>query len=149
MKKKIIGYTLGSFDLFHIGHLNILKKAKEQCDYLIVGINSDETIMALKNKVPIIPFDERCEIVRAIKYVDEVIRVDVPAKYQNGTDYNIRRSADIVFSGDDHKDDPDWQELIKYKETHGGKVVMFPYTKTTSSTIIREVLNERVKTDKK
>ena len=69
----IIGYTTGVFDMFHIGHLNILRSAKERCDYLIVGLNSDETMLRCKNKLPIIPYAERKQILESIKYVDEVV----------------------------------------------------------------------------
>ena len=145
MNKKIIGYTCGSFDLFHIGHLNILKKAKKQCDYLIVGLNSDETMIRCKNKAPIIPFSERKQILEAIKYVDEVIKVECQQKDSKADDWNYRLSANIVFSGDDHSSSPEWQELIKYKAQHGGKVVFFPYTKSTSSTLIRKTLEGTTK----
>lgn len=143
MKNKIIGYTCGSFDLFHIGHLNILKKAKEHCDYLIVGLNSDETMLRCKNKLPIIPYSERKQILEAIKYVDEVIKVECPQKDSKADDWKYRTSADIVFSGDDHSSSPEWQELINYKKEHGGKVIFFPYTKSTSSTLIRKVLEDK------
>lgn len=140
--KKIIGYTVGSFDLFHIGHLNILKKAKENCDYLIVGINSDETMLRCKNKLPVIPYEERKEILEAIKYVDETVKVECPQKGAKADDWEIRLKSDIVFSGDDHRNSPEWQELINYKKIHGGRVIFFPYTKTTSSTLIRKVLSK-------
>lgn len=144
--KKTIGYTVGSFDLFHIGHLNILKKAKAQCDYLIVGLNSDETMVRCKNKAPIIPYSERKQILEAIKYVDEVVKVECPHKDTKADDWHYRLSADVVFSGDDHNTSPEWQELIEYKSKHGGKVVFFPYTKTTSSTLIRKILEEKIAT---
>lgn len=141
--KKIIGYTCGSFDLFHVGHLNVLKKAKKQCDYLIIGLNSDETMLRCKNKLPVIPYNERKEILEAIRYVDKVIKVECPRQNAKADDWQQRLDADIVFSGDDHCESPEWQELIQYKKTHGGKVVFFPYTKTTSSTLIRKILEDR------
>ncbi len=73
MKKYKVGYTTGTFDLFHIGHLNIIKRAKEQCDYLIVGVSTDEVVMSYKHHYPVIPFEQRIEIVAALKYVDEVV----------------------------------------------------------------------------
>ena len=76
MGKKVIGYTAGVYDMFHIGHLNLLKNAKKHCDYLIVGVNSDEATFSYKNKFPVIPWEERAEIVEAIKYVDEIVKVD-------------------------------------------------------------------------
>lgn len=142
MSNRVIGYTCGSFDLFHVGHLNILKKAKKQCDFLIVGLNSDQTMLRCKNKLPIIPYNERKEILEAIRYVDKVIKVECPAPNSKANDWQMRLKADIVFSGDDHASSPEWQELIEYKKKNGGKVKFFPYTKTTSSTILREkILN--------
>lgn len=73
MEKKIVGFTSGVFDMFHIGHLNILKQAKDKCDYLIVGVSTDECVESYKHRLPIIPFEQRAAIVAAIKYVDEVI----------------------------------------------------------------------------
>lgn len=145
MENKIIGYTCGSFDLFHIGHLNILKKAKSMCDYLIVGINSDETMLKCKGKLPVIPYPEREQIIKSIKYVDKVIKVEVPTKCAKGSDWQIRIESDILFSGDDHKNEPDWNELKQIKEKNGTRLIFFPYTKTTSSTLIRKVLEEKTK----
>lgn len=144
MKNKTIGYTCGSFDLFHIGHLNILKKAKQQCDYLIVGLNSDETMLRCKNKLPVIPYPERKQILESIKYVDKVIKVECPQKDVKADDWEYRLSADVVFSGDDHSSSPEWKELIDYKKKHGGKVIFFPYTKSTSSTLIRKILEDKL-----
>lgn len=130
-----IGYTTGVFDLFHIGHLNILKKAKEQCDYLIVGVSIDNLVL-YKDKLPIIPFEERIEIVRAIKYVDKVIPqtdMDKMAAWEN-------LHFNVMFVGDDWKNTPKWNDYEKRFEKVGVKIVYFPYTKTTSSTIIRETL---------
>lgn len=141
---KIVGYTCGSFDLFHIGHLNILKKAKRQCDFLIVGLNSDETMQRVKNKMPIIEYKERKKILEAIRYVDKVIKVECLKAGDKADDWEIRKKADVVFSGDDHINGAEWQELIKYKQKYGGKVVFFPYTKTTSSSLIRKVLEKKV-----
>lgn len=141
----IKGYTVGSFDLFHIGHLNILKQAKKYCDYLIVGLNSDETMLRCKNKLPVMPYEERKQILEAIFYVDEVIKVECMGPGQKADDWNVRLEVDVVFSGDDHKGNPEWRELIEYKNKHGGEVKLFPYTKTTSSTMIRQVLEDRLK----
>ena len=133
---KIIGYTAGAFDLFHIGHLNLIKRSKDNCDYLIVGVTTDELIQKAKNRNPIIPFSERFEIVSAIKYVDEAVIQDDLDKVLAWKRYRY----DKLFSGDDWKDSPRW---IGY-ETELGKVgvnvVYFPYTKSTSSTIIQQVL---------
>lgn len=137
-KKKIIGYTTGVFDMFHIGHLNILKRAKEQCDYLIVGVSTDELCKSYKKKEPIIPYEERKAIIEAIKYVDEVVPQidrDKFAAWQ-------RIGFDIMFVGDDWKNSPLFTELEKKFKDVGVKIVFFPYTKTTSSTILREKLDK-------
>lgn len=137
-KKRIIGYTTGVFDMFHIGHLNILKRAKEQCDYLIVGVSTDELCKSYKMKEPIIPYEERKAIIEAIKYVDEVI----PQIDRNKFAAWQRIGFDIMFVGDDWKNSPLFTELEKKFKDVGVKIVFFPYTKTTSSTILREKLDK-------
>lgn len=137
-KKRIIGYTTGVFDMFHIGHLNILKRAKEQCDYLIVGVSTDELCKNYKKKEPIIPYEERKAIIEAIKYVDEVI----PQIDRNKFAAWQRIGFDIMFVGDDWKNSPLFTELEKKFKDVGVKIVFFPYTKTTSSTILREKLDK-------
>ncbi len=142
---KIIGYTCGSFDLFHIGHLNILKNAKENCDYLIVGLNSDETMFRCKNKLPVIPFEERKQILEAIRYVDKVIKVECLKPNFKADDWNIRVKANIVIASDECINYPEWQELAKLKQScNSGKILFFPYTKTTSSTLIRKLLQNKL-----
>lgn len=134
---KIIGYTTGVFDLFHIGHLNILKKAKENCDYLIVGVTTDEEVERVKNKRPIIPYQERAEIVKAIKYVDEVVPEEDTDKLKAAEAIQFNR----IFKGDDWRGTPKWN---RYEEEFGKKdidVVYFEYTKGTSSTHLRNVLD--------
>lgn len=137
-KKKIIGYTTGVFDMFHIGHLNILKRAKEQCDYLIVGVSTDELCKSYKKKEPIIPYEERKAIIEAIKYVDEVVPQTDRDKFAAWQ----RIGFDIMFVGDDWKNSPLFTELEKKFKDVGVKIVFFPYTKTTSSTILREKLDK-------
>jgi len=143
-EKKIIGYTQGVYDMFHIGHLNILKKAKENCDYLIVGVNTDKTTFSYKGKYPVIPEIERMEIVKAIKYVDEVafvddiVRVDDSGKIQVYEKYHF----DILFIGNDHDNDPRWQEVDKYLRQRGSRVFYNPYTKHISSTKLREIVDD-------
>lgn len=136
MKKFKIGYTTGVFDMFHIGHLNILKQAKELCDYLIVGVSTDELVKLSKNKTPIIPFEERVEIISSIKYVDQVVAQESKDKIAAYDKYKF----DVMFVGDDWKNTELFnkceEELIK----RGSSVVYFPYTKSTSSTILREKL---------
>lgn len=135
MKKYKIGYTSGVFDMFHIGHLNLLKRAKENCEYLIVGVTTDELAL-YKNKTPIIPYNERKEIVSAIKYVDEV----VPQENMNKLEACKKYNADVIFVGDDWKGTEKWKQIEKDLSTIGAEVVYFPYTIGTSSTILREKL---------
>lgn len=137
-KKKVIGYTTGVFDMFHIGHLNILKRAKEQCDYLIVGVSTDELCKSYKKKEPIIPYEERKAIIEAIKYVDKV----VPQTDRNKFAAWERIKFDVMFVGDDWKNSPLFTELENKFKDVGIKIVFFPYTKTTSSTILREKLDK-------
>lgn len=137
-KKKVIGYTTGVFDLFHIGHLNILKKAKEQCDYLIVGVTSDELVQKNKNKLPIIPFEERVQIIKAITYVDEVVEQGSMDKIKVWEKYKFQK----MFVGDDWKGTEKWNNFEKQFSAVGCEIVYFPYTKTTSSTLLRAVLEK-------
>lgn len=131
----IIGYTTGVYDLFHIGHLNLLRKAKEHCDHLIVGVSTDDLVM-YKNKRAVIPFEERMEIVRAIKYVDEV----VPQVNMNKMEAWEKLHFNIMFVGDDWKGTPKWETYEKQFAEVGVKIEYFPYTKGTSSTLINQVL---------
>ena len=131
----VIGYTTGVFDLFHIGHLNILKKAKENCDKLIVGVTTDD-LVAYKNKRSVIPFEERIEIVKAIKYVDEV----VPQFNMDKLDAHKRIQFDIMFVGSDWKGTEKWNKIESDFKQIGVKVIYFPYTKGTSSTLINKTL---------
>lgn len=137
-KKYKVGFTTGVFDLFHLGHLNILKKSKEACEFLIVGVNTDELTFSYKKKHPIIPFEERIRIVEAIKYVDSVIPVVHRDKVKLCEDVN----SDVIFVGDDWKNTPLWNTIEKELSKLGIDVKYFPYTEGTSSTILREVLNK-------
>lgn len=107
MEKKIIGYTTGVFDMFHIGHLNIIKLAKQHCDYLIVGVSTDELCESYKNKRPIIPFEERREIIKSIKYVDKVVTQSHRDKFKAWQELGFDR----MFVGDDWKGKPLFVEL--------------------------------------
>lgn len=136
----IIGYTTGVFDMFHIGHLNILKRAKEQCDYLIVGVSTDELVQSYKNKLPIIPYAERSAIVEAIKYVDKVVPQKNRDKIAAFNEFKFNK----MFVGDDWKGKPLFVEVEEYLNKNGVEVVYFPYTQGTSSSILREkVLNQK------
>lgn len=133
MKQYKIGYTTGVFDLFHVGHLNILKKAKEQCEYLIVGVSTDELVMEYKDKQPVIPFSERVEIVEGIKYVDKV----VPQITREKIVAWEHLLFDVMFVGDDWKGNALFNELEKDFKQVGVDIVYFPYTKGVSSTIVK------------
>ena len=140
--KKIVGYTTGVFDMFHIGHLNILKRAKEQCDYLIVGVSTDELCESYKNKLPIIPYEERKAIIEAIKYVDEVVPQTTRDKFQAWENLQF----DVMFVGDDWKGSKLFKQIEEQFTAVGCKIVYFPYTQGTNSSILREkVLNNIIK----
>lgn len=136
-KKYKIGYTTGVYDMFHIGHLNILKRAKEQCEYLIVGVTTDELCEKRKNKRPIICQAERVEIVEAIKYVDQVVLQDNMDKLQPVKDHQV----DAVFVGSDWKGTPAWEQYEKEFATVGCTVVYLDHTDGISSSILRKRLN--------
>ncbi len=133
----IIGYTTGVFDLFHIGHLNILKRAKEKCDFLIVGVSTDELVMQYKNKTPVISYNERVQIVEAIKYVDKVVPQTHRDKFAAWEEYKFDR----MFVGDDWKGSPLFNELEEKFKPFGVEIVYFPYTEGTSSTMLKQALN--------
>lgn len=133
-----VGFIQGVFDMFHVGHLNLLKRAKEQCKTLVVGVNSDTLVQDYKNKTPIIPFDERCRIVESIKYVDKVVEMNDRDKKLAAQKYNF----DVIFMGDDWKGTDFYNQKEKELKEIGVDIVYFPYTKGTSSTILREkILN--------
>lgn len=137
MKKKIIGYTTGVFDMFHIGHLNILRRAKENCDYLIVGVSTDELCESYKHKKPVIPFEERVAIIKAIRFVDEVVPQIDREKFKAWE----RIHFDKMFVGDDWKGSVLFSELeTKFKDV-GVEIVYLPHTSGTSSTLLREKIS--------
>ncbi|MFU8865528.1 MAG: adenylyltransferase/cytidyltransferase family protein [Rhodobacterales bacterium] len=132
----IKGYTAGVFDLFHVGHLNILKKAKSECDHLIVALTSDELCFQRKGTRPFIPFLERKNIVHSIKYVDEVVpQIDMD-KFAAWERYQFQK----MFVGDDWKGHPTWEDLELRLKKVNCEVVFFPYTEGTSSTQLRNAL---------
>ena len=136
--EKVIGYTQGTFDMFHIGHLNLIKNAKRHCDYLIVGVNADDLVESYKHKRPIIPLEERAEIVRAIKYVDEVIVTTTLDKKKVWEKIRFNE----IYIGDDWKGNERWERAGREMAALGAKLVYLPYTKDTSSTMLREKLTE-------
>jgi glycerol-3-phosphate cytidylyltransferase len=138
-EKKIIGYTTGVFDMFHIGHLNILKRAKEQCDYLIVGVSTDKVVEEYKKKTPIIKFEERIAIVEAIKYVDEV----VPQTTMDKMEAWKQLKFDVMFHGSDWKGSDMYNHIIEKFNNVGVKVIFLPHTEGVSSTLLTEVLYDK------
>ncbi len=133
----IIGYTTGVFDMFHIGHLNIIQRAKEQCDYLIVGVTTDDLCMKRKNKLPVIPEKDRVAIVKAIRFVDQVVLQTDMDKLKAVKAYHVNK----VFVGSDWKGTPSWDEYEKEFAAVGCVVVYLDHTDGISSTVLRERLN--------
>lgn len=137
-KKYNIGYTTGVFDLFHIGHLNILKNAKELCEYLIVGVSTDDCVKIYKHKVPVIPFDERFAIVEAIKYVDRA----VPQCNMDKLEAWKQLRFNVMFHGDDWKGTPLYEDYENDFRTVGVDIVFLPHTEGTSSTVVSQKLKD-------
>ena len=139
MKQYRVGYTTGVFDMFHIGHLNILKRAKELCDYLIVGVTTDELCLNRKHKAPIINEQDRMAIVEAIKYVDKVVPQADMEKIRPVREMGV----DVVFVGSDWKGTDAWNNYEKQFAEVGCTVVYLDYTKGISSSYLRGVLPEK------
>ena len=136
MKKYKIGYTTGVFDMFHIGHLNILRRAKEQCDVLIVGVSTDELVENYKHKTPIIPFEDRKAIVEAIQYTDSVVpqvSMDKLAAWE-------KLQFDAIFVGDDWKGTPTYNKIEEELRAVGCDLVYLPHTDGISSTKLAQLL---------
>lgn len=131
----VIGYTTGVFDLFHVGHLNMLKNASGLCDKLIVGVTTDD-LVSYKGKRSVIPFEERLEIVRSVKYVDTAIAQRDMDKVEAWK----KLKFDFMFVGDDWYDTPKWKDLESKFNELGVKIIYYPYTQGTSSTLINETL---------
>lgn len=140
---KVIGYTTGVYDMFHIGHLNIIRRAKEQCDYLIVGVSSDSLVMKDKNKTPVIPYEERAAIVAALKYVDKVVPQLDKDKFSAWEKYHFNK----MFVGDDWKDTPQWKKYEEQFAPVGVEIIYLPHTDGISSTkltgIIKGILDDK------
>lgn len=133
----VVGYTTGVFDLFHIGHVNLLRNAKSMCDRLIVGVTTDDLVQ-YKNKRSVICFEERIEIVRSCKYVD----LAVPQENMDKLDAHNRYKFNVMFVGDDWYKTDKWKGIESDLESKGVRLIYFPYTKTTSSTLINKTLDE-------
>lgn len=136
-KKYKIGYTTGVYDMFHIGHLNIIRRAKEQCDYLIVGVSTDECVLSYKKKTPIIPYEERAAIVQAIRYVDEV----VPQTSMDKVEFLKKHHFDVMFHGDEWKGTELYSKYEEEFAKYGAKIEYLTHTDGISSTILREKLH--------
>ena len=133
-----IGYTSGVFDLFHVGHVRILKNARAMCDRLVVGVSTDELVWEYKQKKTVIPFNERLEVVASNQYVD----VAIAQTTRDKMDAWQRLKFDIMFVGDDWYQSEKWQSLDEEFKAVGVNIVYFPYSNTTSSTKINEVLED-------
>ena len=139
----IIGYTTGVYDMFHIGHLNVIRRAKEQCDYLIVGVSTDELVQHDKNKTPVIPYEERAAIVAALRYVDEVVSQPDKDKLAAWQRYHFHK----MFVGSDWQGTPAWNKFEEQFRPLGVEIVYLPHTDGISSTkltkVIKTVLDEQ------
>lgn len=140
MEKKIIGYTTGVYDMFHIGHLNILKRAKEQCDYLIVGVSTDELVEDYKHKTPVIPFNERFEIVSAIKYVDQVVPQKTMDKMVAWRELHYNR----LFHGNEWKGTDTYNKIEQELGKVGVEVVYLPHTDGISSSQLTDFIKGKL-----
>ncbi|MFI8190790.1 adenylyltransferase/cytidyltransferase family protein [Streptomyces sp. NPDC085946] len=132
-----LGYAPGVFDLFHVGHLNILRRAREHCDRLVAGVCSDDLVERLKGRPPVVPLSERLEIVRSVRYVDETFVASVDDKIEIWRDVGF----DVIFKGDDWLGTDVWTRLEAEFARVGVEVVYFPYTAHTSSTLLRHALD--------
>ncbi len=135
----VLGYVPGAWDMFHIGHLNILRRSRERCDRLVVGVVTDEALFAAKGKHPVVPFAERCEVVASMAIVDEVVADFSSDKLEVWE----RVGFDVLFKGDDWRGTPKGDKLERDMASAGVEVSYFPYTAHTSSTLLRKLLAER------
>jgi len=136
----VVGYVPGVYDMFHVGHLNILRNARLACDHLIAGVVSDERAAIAKGKEPVVPATERLEIVRNIRFVDEAVLEDLPSKLAMWE----RLHFDVIIKGDDWRGTPRGEKLEQDMATVGVRVVYLPYTVHTSSTMLRQVLTAKI-----
>ncbi len=136
MSVQTVGYVPGGFDMLHIGHLNILRAARERCDRLIVGVTTDEALVAMKGRAPVVPHRERMELVAHLRFVDDVV-TDVS---QDKREAWQRHPFDILFKGDDWKGTPKGTRLEREMAEVGARIVYLPYTASTSSTMLRQFI---------
>jgi glycerol-3-phosphate cytidylyltransferase len=141
MTKPVVGYVPGVFDMFHIGHLNVLHRSRERCDHLIAGVVTDEEVIVMKGYRPIVPFDERLEIVRSIRDVDEAVSDHSADKRLIWADHPF----DVLFKGSDWQGTEKGNRLEARMSEVGVEVVYLPYTEHTSSSMLRDVLERLVK----
>lgn len=135
MKKYKVGYTAGVYDMFHVGHLNIIMNAKQYCEHLIVAVSTDEVVWQNKHKKPIINFKDRVRIVEAIRYVDMVVPQN---DYMDKKSAAIKYGIDVMFVGDDWKGTEKWNRIEKELSEINVDVVYLPHTAGISSTVLRE-----------
>ena len=133
MKKYKVGYTQGVYDMFHVGHLNLINHAKEQCDFLVVGVNSDDLVRDYKSKETVIKEADRLYIIENIKAVDKAVIVDTLDKIKIWENFHF----DAIFIGDDWKGNPRWEQTAEQLKPLGADVVFLPYTQNVSSTILK------------
>ena len=136
MKKYKVGFTVGTFDMFHIGHLNLFKQAKEYCDHLIVAVHTDEWVMHCKNRATVINYSNRAAIVAGCRYVDEVVPNATRSKIEAWEKYHF----DVAFIGDDWKGTERWNNFEKILKEINVNVVYVPYTKGISTTDIKNII---------
>lgn len=139
MEKYKVGYTTGVYDMFHIGHLNIIRRAKEQCDYLIVGVSTDENVQTYKHKTPVIPYEQRKAIVEAIRYVDEVVPQENMDKFAAWEKYHF----DAIFHGDDWKGSEMYIEIEAKLKSVGCDMVFLPHTDGISTSQIVQKVHDK------
>lgn len=140
-KKYKKGYTTGVYDMFHIGHLNVLKRSKEFCEYLVVGVTTDELCFERKHKYPIIPLSDRMQIIQELSSVDHV----VPQTSMDKLTAVVEHDCDVVFVGDDWKGHPNWVQYEKEFNNIGVQVEYLPYTQQVSSTYLRDLFSKNNK----
>ena len=139
MKKYKLGYTAGVYVMFHVGHLNLLKNAKEYCQKLIVAVSTDEVVQQNKNRTPVIKYEDRVRIVEAIRYVDKVVpQTDYADKVGAAKKYGI----DVLFVGDDWKGTEKWNRIEEQLKEIGVDLIYLPYTHSVSSTMLREKIKK-------